>query len=135
MTSGSRFTVTHRPARGVFILLALLALLVVLARPICDLSRFQDVASHDGALASYSGENPSHDDGSEPCCASVEDGSLAVPATAVTGDAKSSAATLPTEISNAAWPAQVRWAAGQLIPPDHPPIWRSYHARSARILI
>ena len=118
-------------------LMALLALLAVLAKPICDLSRFQAAAPHDGALAlaGYSNEGPSHDDGSEPCCASVEDGSLAVPAPVVPVDAKSSAAILPPEISGNGRPVGVRSLLGPVIPPDRPPVTRPYYARSARILI
>ena len=136
MSSQTGFLAARKPARTVFVLLAVIALFALLARPICDLSRFQDAASHDGVhpLAGYSAEDPSQHDGSEPCCASVEDGSLAVPATAGTVDAKSWPGMLPA-ISGSAWAAKRRSVLGPTIPPDRPPISRLYHARSARILI
>jgi hypothetical protein len=113
MSNAIRFLLSLRLARGVFGLLALLAVSAALAQAFCDL---QDVkALH-------------HDD----CCASLEAGVLAVPSTAAipTG-------TPAPVLAPAAWPL---WRPAALmlsahIPPDRPPLTRPYHARSARILI
>lgn len=101
-------------ARLAFAVLAFLAVATVLAQPFCDLH--EDEALHQ-----------------EDCCASLADGTVAVPATAVVTGFKARAVLPPA----AAWPAGWRTAQGPepAIPPDRPPISRPYHARSARILI
>ena len=98
----------------VFVLLALLAVWAVLASPICD------------ALGA-AGEVHQED-----CCASVDDGSPVPPAAATFAFEPSVFAPLPL-------PRWREWRAvtspAVAIPPDHPPLTRPYHARSARILI
>jgi hypothetical protein len=99
--------------------LAFLALLVVLARPICD-------AYELGAATS------SHSEGSGPCCASIEDRTGAASSAASLPAVKTSP---PLAMVSVVLPA---WRSAALVlaaPPDRPPASRRYHARSARILL
>ena len=136
MSSGIQFLVTRRLAKRGFVVFALLALSLVLARPICDVYLLQGSPSQSGPVAPADhalGETSHHED-SEPCCASVEDGTLAVPATAVTPTGKSPAPLLMAAASLPGWRTAAR-SPGAAIPPDRPPTSQPYYARSARILI
>jgi hypothetical protein len=105
-----------RLTKGVFAALALLAVSVALASPICD--RYE-----------LPGNAPHHEDG----CASLKDGTPAVPPTAAAPSVKPPP-FLPLATGwSTEWRA-VNWPAAA-IPPARPPITRPYHARSARILI
>lgn len=118
-----------------FLVLALLALFVVLARPICDLSHLQGAASHGDApfVADYfGGEAPSHDD-SEPCCTSIDDASLVGGTLAFAPDIKSFSAVPVAQSFSTTY--LTRPSVRAAFPPDRPPLSRPYYARSARILI
>ena len=122
-------------ARRLFLALALLALGVVLARPICDASHAKGAPFLEGGLAAaahYSDGQAAHHDDSDPCCVSVDDASLVVGTTALVSDAKPPA--LPMAQASSAWRSTPR-SLDPAIPPDQPPMSRPYHARSSRLLI
>jgi hypothetical protein len=106
-----------RLAKTLFLVLALLAVSAVLARPICDLDRLPGNV---------------HQHHQEDCCASLKAGTPVV-----TPDAAAPSVKLPAFLPlTAAWLAEwyaVAWPA-VAVPPDRPPLSRPYHARSTRIL-
>ena len=139
MSDATQLPVTQRLVRRRFVVFALLALLVVLARPICDAYHVHQLPSSSSQtgptfVSDHALGNGSHHEDSEPCCASVEDGNLAAPATALAPIVKSpvhllvATASLPGGLS----PGLSRNAA---ILPERPPHPQPYYARSARILI
>ena len=122
-------------ARGAFVALAFLALFVVLARPVCDVSHAHGATWHDqtlGVLNYLGAEAPSHDD-SDPCCSSVDEASLVGEVMAFAPDIKS-----PSVVPFAHYSSESHVSRTSLrtpVPPDRPPVTRPYYARSARILI
>ena len=118
-----------------FVLFALLALSVVMARPICDLHQFQGNSSQSGSVVATGhvlGEAPGHE-GSEPCCGSVQDGTLAVLAAAVTPVVKSPVFLLVATVSLPGWRAAASSPAAAILA-ERSPASQPYHVRSARIL-
>ena len=130
---GMRFLVTRKQARwGVFVL-ALLALSTALARPICEVYQHQDNPSKSGLVAAgHSAGEISHHEHPEPCCASVEAQSLAAPASAVASAIKSPV-TVPLASASLLW-RTATFSLPAPLPPNGPPVFPSYYARSARIL-
>jgi len=118
------------------VVLALLALSLVLARPICDVYQLQGSSSHSGTsvAANHAHGEASHHEDSEPCCASIEDGTLVVPAAVATPAVKSPASLLVATASLPGWLDATPFPA-EAIPPHRPPDSQPYYARSARILI
>ncbi|HWQ38335.1 MAG TPA: hypothetical protein VNM24_06940 [Burkholderiales bacterium] len=108
------FLTLQRLAKGFFAVLALLAVTVALASPICD---------------AYELPGDIHEQG---CCATLNDGNPVSPAALPSGFEPPVLGPVPIawspEWRGIAWPARA-------IPPDRPPLTRPYHARSARILI
>jgi hypothetical protein len=136
MNSAIQYPVTLKLARPGFVVFALLALSLVLARPVCDAYHLQGGPSQSGPVADAGhalGEALHHED-SAPCCASLEDGALAVPATVAIPAVKLPASLLAATASLPGWRAATLLLAAE-IPPDRPPVSRPYYARSARILI
>ena len=135
MSSNPRFTMKRDIARRGFVVLALVALFVVLARPLCDAYHWQGLPQSGPALAAVHaiGEAPPHGH-SELCCASMQDGTLVVPANAVTAAFKSPAAAVPAAVFLPGWRA-ASFSLTAPLPPDRAPPLRRYYARSARILI
>lgn len=115
MSTGTRFPLSQRLVRGLFAVLALLAVSVAVASPVCD-------SFH----ASADAPQP------DTCCASLEDGALALPPTAAPS-AQPPAFVAVSAGSSVQWRA-LSWPDAA-VPPDRPPLTRPYHARSARILI
>lgn len=135
--SGEAYSAMNRTlARGGFVVLALIALFVALARPLCDAHRLQGDVSHPGpviAAVEAMAEAALHGH-SGTCCSSMHDGSLTVPATAAAEAFKSPPGPVLAPASLPAWRvASVSLATR--IPPDRPPGLKPYYARSARILI
>jgi hypothetical protein len=139
MSDATQLPVTQTLVRRRFVVCALLALIVVLARPICDAYHVHQLPSSSSQtgptfVSDHAIGNSSHHEDSEPCCAFVEGGNLAAPATALAPVVKSSVhllvatASLPGGFS----PGLARNAA---IPPERPPHPQPYYARSTRILI
>ncbi|MEO8144631.1 MAG: hypothetical protein ABI654_10485 [Betaproteobacteria bacterium] len=136
MSDGIKIAVSGGNAKRGFVVFALLALTLVMARPICDVYRLQGTPSQSGPVAAVGhahGEASHHAD-SEPCCAAIDDGTLTVLA--------ASAIPEPTSLSPvpAATTSLLNWRAttcsfAVAIPPDRPPDSLAYCARSARILI
>ena len=135
MSDGLQFPIARRYASRGFVVFALLALFLVMARPICDVYELQGSPSESGLVAAdHAHGEASHHEDSKPCCASVEDGTLTVPSTTMSSAVKSS----PSIPALTASLPQGRAAArllSELIPPDRPPDPQPYYARSARILI
>lgn len=122
-------------ARGAFVALALLALFVVLARPICDVSHAHGAAWHDptlGVANDFGAQVPGHDD-SDSCCSSVDEASLADGAIGFASHIKSPSAVSLAQHSSTSHLSRPSFRAS--VPPDRPPVTRPYYARSARILI
>ena len=136
MSDGIQIAVNRGNARRGIVVFALLALTLVLARPICDVYQLQGSQPHSGHLAAADrahGDTSHHED-PEPCCASIDDGTVTVLA--------ASAIPEPTSLPPlpAATTSLLNWraTAGSLaapMPPDRPPDSQPYYARSARILI
>lgn len=101
-----------------FVVFALFALFVVLARPVCD------VHADEAAQHEHSGS----------CCVYMHDGMLAVPAAALTTTVEPPAAAVPMAASLPAWRV-ASFALAAPRPPDRVPVVKPYYARSARILI
>lgn len=116
-------------------MLALLALFVVLARPICDISHVQGPASHGHApaVADNFGDGAANHGEPEPCCETVDDASLVGATAAFALDAK--LASVAPLAQNGSARHLGRRSPRAPIPPDRPPLSRPYHARSARLLI
>ena len=128
--SGEAYSAMNgRLARGGFVVLALVALFVALARPLCDVPHSGPViaAVEAGAEATPHGH-------SGTCCSSMHDGSLVVTATAAAEAFKSPPGPVLAPASLPAWRAASVSLAAR-IPPDRPPALKPYYARSARILI
>jgi len=121
-------------SRRGFVVLALVALFVVLARPLCDAYHWHGAPQSGPAIAAVHaiGEAPQHGH-SELCCASMQDGTLVVPATAVTAAFESPAAAVPAAVFLPGRRASFSLTAP--LPLDRAPPLRRYYARSARILI
>lgn len=129
MSTANQFAWFRKTARRGFAVLALVALVLVLARPICD--AFGGGLAALGHLAGT--EQQSNHDDSDPCCASIGDGAPLAPASAI------AIAQLPGAILIAAFLAG-SWISAMrrriaLVPPDRPPLPRRYYARTARILV
>jgi len=135
MSSNPRFTMERNISRRGFVVLALVALFVVLARPLCDAYHWHGVPQSGAAVAVVHaiGEAPQQGH-SELCCASVQDGTLVGPATAVTAAFKSPPAALPAAVFLPGWRA-ASFSLTATLPPDRAPLLKPYYARSARILI
>ena len=115
---------------------ALLALSLVIARPICDAYAAgtgtpepAQVVAHD-----HDANDHSHGDAPGPCCSSIDDGAVMGSATVVSVIGADSTpfmvlAARPWE----AGPSAERRSA--LEPPDRPPLSLPYHARTTRLLI
>jgi hypothetical protein len=129
-------SLTDRKAgRRAFVALTLLALSLVLARPICDAYEQPSAASQSAPLAAVehdAGESAHHSNESGPCCASVDEAVLAASAILVPTSAKS-LGLIPMALS-ARWPLVLSRRAA-VDPPQPPPRSLPYHARSARILV
>lgn len=134
MSRDRSFPLSKGVLKDAFVFLALSALLLVLARPVCDVLEWHGAEEQPGssAIASYTaGEH--HDGHYDPCCTSIEDGSLV----ALSASAAPPVERLPTPAAAMASPVQ-RAAVHSLVawlPPDTPPISRPYHVRTARLLI
>ena len=136
MSDGIQIPVARKYARRGFTVIALLALSLVMARPICDVYRLQVSPSQSGPVAvmDHSHGEALHHEDSEPCCASIDDGTLTVLAATATPEA-TSLPPLPTATTSLLnWRATARSLAAAN-PPDRPPDSQPYYARSARILI
>jgi hypothetical protein len=122
-------------SRRGFVVLALVALFVVLARPLCDAYHWHGAPQSGPAIAAVHaiGEAPQHGH-SELCCASMQDGTLVGSATVVTAAFKSPAAAVPAAVFLPGWRA-APFSLTAPLPPDRAPLLRPYYARSARILI
>lgn len=131
----SRVTERKRPWRGV-VALALLALSVVMARPICDAYALGTSASQPApeAAAQHGAGGAAHHSGdSGTCCDAVSGTELVVTAFAAPVGKEATSVVLVRSAFAAAWPAVpgrrvVRHA------PQAPPRTLAYHIRSARIL-
>ena len=130
MSLGSQYAWLGKTAQRCFAVLALLALALVLARPICD--AYAVGAGASGVEQPAGGEQSNHDD-FDPCCTSIDDG------TPLTSERVASPAKAPTAVLTIAFHDGTRSSAMQrrsaAIPPDRPPLLRAYHARTARILV
>jgi len=130
MSVANHFAWFGKTAMRGFAVLAILALALVLTRPICDAYGMGVGQAGIGHLAS--GEQSNHD-GWDPCCASIDDGTPLASASAV------SAAKAPIAFMISAFHDGTRSSATQrrvaAVPPDRPPLPRPYHARTARILV
>lgn len=119
--------------------LGLLALFVVLARPICDVleasSRHGSFGPVAVAAAATADSPVHHDHGSEPCCSSIQEGSVTVPSLSFATDGMPAPGIIPPPIAAKRWGNRPDLLAAAAIPPDPPPIQRSYFARSSRLLI
>lgn len=126
-------------ARRGLVALGLLALFVVLARPVCDVFEASDGRGSLGPVsvaAAATAESPAHHDhGSEPCCSSVQEGSVTVPSLAFATDGKPASVLITPPIAAKRWGDGADLLAAAAIPPDPPPVQRSYYARSSRLLI
>jgi len=121
--------------RRAFVALALVALSLVLAQPICDAYEQPSAASQSAPLAAVehdAGEPAHHSNETGPCCVSVDEAVLVASAIPVPTAAKS-LGLIPTAPS-ARWPLVVSRLAA-VDPPQPPPRSLPYHARSARILV
>jgi len=130
MSVANHFAWFGKTAMRGFAVLALLALALVLTRPICDAYGMGVGQAGIGHLVS--GEQSNHD-GWDPCCASIDDGTPLASASA------SPAANAPTAVLLFAFHEETWSSAMQrhipAVPPDRPPLPRPYHARTARILV
>jgi hypothetical protein len=129
MGAESRFALKRLSASRAFFLLALLAVAVLLARPICDAYR-----SHPGtaepavAVADHTvgGE-------SELCCEGLDEVAVISASTGSADFEDDSTAAAPFDAVPPWRPVYLAFSPP--LPPDRPPISRPYYARSARILI
>ena len=134
MSRDRSFPLSKGVLKDAFVFLALSALLLVLARPVCDVLEWhgaQDAGP--SGLASYVADESGHHEGhTDPCCDSIEDGNLAVSASAAPPVERPAipAAAIVAPARPVAVLTHVAW-----LPPDTPPISRPYHVRSARLLI
>jgi len=130
MNAGSYVTWFRKTWKRGFAVLALLALALVLARPICDAYEMGAGSLGVGQLAGA--EQSNHND-FDPCCTSIDDG------TPLASESAASPAKAPTAVLMFAFHDGTRSSATQVpvaaIPPDRPPLLRAYHARTARILV
>ena len=131
MSPESHIVWFRKSAKRGFAVVALLALVVVLARPICD-AYGMGASSPPGVGQLAGGEQPNHD-GFDPCCVSIDDGTPLASERAAP-PAKAPTAVLMFAFHDGPWSSatQRRVVA---IPPDRPPPLRAYHARTARILV
>lgn len=133
MSRDRSFPLSKGVLKDAFVFLALSALLLVLARPVCDVLEWHGEESGPSVLASYvadkSGDHEGHTD---LCCDSIEDGNLAVSASAAPPVERPAipAAAIVAPAAPVAVHTYVAW-----LPPDTPPISRPYHVRTARLLI
>lgn len=116
--------------------LALLALTLVIARPICDAYAAANGSSEAAHVAAdgHGDNDHSHGDEPGPCCSSIDDASLLGSANVTSASAKPATFVVVPASSRQAWSA----VPGRLLasePPDRPPLCRPYHARTARLLI
>lgn len=129
MSTANQFAWFGKTARRGFAVLALVALALVLARPICDA-----LGGGLAALGHLVGtEQQSNHDDSDPCCASIGDGTPLAPASAVP-TAQPLGAVLIAAFPAILWFSAIRRRIA-LVPPDRPPLLRPYYARTARILV
>lgn len=133
MSRDRSFPLSKGVLKDAFVFLALSALLLVLARPVCDVLEWHDAEeSGPSGLASYVADESGHHEGhTDPCCDSIEDGNLAVSASAAPPVERPA---IPAAIVAPARPVAVHTHVAWL-PPDTPPISRPYHVRTARLLI
>ena len=134
----SRFLRRSTARRGLAAL-GLLALFVVLTRPICDVleasSRHGSFGPVAVAAAATADSPVHHDHGSEPCCSSIQEGSVSVPSLSFATDGKPAPGVTPPPIAAKRWSDGPDLLAGAAISPNPPPVQRSYSARSSRLLI
>jgi hypothetical protein len=106
--------------------LALLAVLFVLARPVCAAQDFRVALPHASAIAHVE-DSPQGSGHSDPCCDALDATAIATP----TALAAPAAAALPS-LAFARVPLRNALTQSVFSTPAPPPL--SYHARSARIL-
>jgi hypothetical protein len=107
--------------------LALLAMLFVLARPVCAAQGFGPDLPYTSAVAHAEG-TPQHPHHSDPCCEALDASVIATPSTLA---APAAAAALPVSAFVRMLP-RISLAYSVFVTPPPPPL--PYHARSARIL-
>lgn len=130
--SGSFHTMSRTPA---FVAFALAALLALLVEPMCAAYHSPGHTQPSGVQVSADvlGNGAEHGH-TERCCASVHEAMPAAPAAAVAAAFKSHAAAVAAAASFApAWRFTV-FSVAPRVQPGAPPPYRSYYARSARIL-
>ena len=113
---------------------ALVAVSVLLVRPLCEFLELRGASPHAGSTLAIQPTDPaSHERDALPCCASVDDASLVVPTLSVMAETKSLSTIKPADLP-LAWRLAPR-SFQAAIAPDLPPISRPYHSRTARILV
>jgi hypothetical protein len=129
---------TQRSGKAVrrgFVALALVALSLVLARPVCDAYEWLSAISQATPIAAIehaAGESVPHSEKSSLCCVSVDDGALVASAIPVPTAPKAS--FLISAVQPTLWPLAVAHRAA-VDPPETSRRSLPYHARSARILV
>ena len=114
--------------RRLSVVLAFLALLLVLVRPVC--AAHEPVQAASGAVHASSVD---HSDDPEPCCAAFDDGSPIPAVKALFAGAEPAGDAIAPTVT-----ARLRLDAPSHVavdPPQRPPRSLPYHARSARLLI
>jgi hypothetical protein len=135
MSSVLHSLTSGKTVRRSFVAVALAALSLMLARPICDAYEQPSAAPRSMALAAVehaAGESVPHSNESGPCCTSVDEATLTASKIPVPAAAKA-ILSIPTGPS-ARWPSVVSHRAA-VDPPGPTPRSLPYHARSARILV
>jgi hypothetical protein len=117
-------------------MLALLALSLVIARPICEAYMVGAGSAEPAQLAASHHAGSDHSDGGpELCCYSIADGTLVGSTATAPGTAKyGSAFVIVRTDLQLAWSAPLEDRITS-VPPDRPPFSPPYHARTARLLI
>jgi hypothetical protein len=112
-------------------LLAMLAVLFLLLRPLCEVQAAGLGHEEAGAHAHAAGSG--HPEKSVPCCAELDEGALVAPSLPAlapgVGDGKAGFLAPVLHV----WPAERRAGALARHPPDALPPLLSFHARTARI--
>lgn len=120
---------------GACVLLALAALSILLARPVCDVFGAVAVASSEGRIAAHehaSGDasHPSHD--RDPCCDQLDP--FAIPVASTPAAEGRAFAVLLIDGLRSHTPRAIAWRDVDARAIEHRPRSRPYHARTARIL-
>jgi hypothetical protein len=122
--------ITCRVWRGLTAV-AFTALAILVLRPVCEAAETVAVAVAGGTMQAYAWHQD-HQDGAEPCCASMDEAPPLSPASS----ASQSAELPPVAPPQLTWQQRAlseRWRAPVDAAP--PPRGLSYHARSARLLL